>query len=130
MYKRLGSTELKTAPELVRVIRAADSTYRRKTASVIVTDSVELQGTYWDGGTRSTYHAVRLADMRSAGAPQYDPPQFGGPKATPNCKIPEGFAIVETGYFCGKVAQAYVYVNEANVTKLLPSAPMTAVGED
>jgi hypothetical protein len=35
--------------------------------------------------------------------------------------IPEGIAIVETGVFMGKAATARVYVNPANMAKLLPA---------
>lgn len=113
--------ELKDHPEVKRLIQAADSMYRRKQATVVVVDTVTLHGTYWDGGSRSTYNAVDMLTGRSAGAPQYDPPQFGGPQETPVVTIPENVAIVETGYSCGKIMRAYVYVRASNVNKLLPN---------
>jgi hypothetical protein len=118
MYQAL---ELKTAPEVLRLIRAADPSYRKTRAYLHVSESVSLSGTYWDGGSRSTYTAVDLATGRSKGAPQYDPPQFGGPRAAPVVVIPEGVAIVETGVFCGKTANASVYINPVNAAKLLPA---------
>jgi len=111
--------DLKTAPELVKVIRAADSTYRKHQATLSASETVRLSGTYWDGGSRSTYTAVDLVTGRSKGAPQYDPPQFGGPMVDPVVAIPEGIAIVETGIFQGKQAIARVYVNPSNMAKLL-----------
>ena len=111
--------DLRTAPEVLRVIRAASASYKKRSASVVATDEVELHGTYWDGGSRSTYTAVDLATMRSRGAPQYAPPQFGGPRQAPRVVIPDGVAIVETGVFCGKTASACVYVNHATFAKLL-----------
>ena len=111
--------DLKTAPELVRVIRAADSTYRKHQATLCALETVSLSNTYWDGGSRSTYTAVCLTTGRNKGAPQYDPPQFGGPATAPTVAIPEGIAIVETGVFMGKTATARVYVNPANMAKLL-----------
>jgi hypothetical protein len=111
--------ELKTAPELLKVIRAADPNYRKRQATLSASETVGLYGTYWDGGSRSTYTAVDLLTGRSKGAPQYDPPQFGGPRIVPEVAIPEGIAIVQTGIFMGKTATASVYVNPANMAKLL-----------
>jgi hypothetical protein len=113
---------LKSAPELTRVIRCAAADYRKHKAFVHIRDSVELSGTYWDGGSRSTYTAVNLATGKASTAEQYAPPQFGGPRAPLNVAIPPGVAIVETGYFCGKPATASVYINPVDATPMLPAA--------
>jgi hypothetical protein len=111
--------DLKTSPEVLRLIRAADSSYRKHQATLSASETVRLSGTYWDGGSRSTYTAVDLLTGRSKGAPQYDPPQFGGPRVDPVVSLPEGIAIVETGVFMGKPATARVYVHPSNIAKLL-----------
>ena len=110
---------LKQHPEILRVIRAADPTYKKTKAFVFTRESVTLSGTYWDGGSRSTYTAVELATGRNKGAPQYAPPQFGGPRQSPEVQIPHDVAIVETGVFCGKTATATVYVHPVNMARLL-----------
>ena len=110
---------LKDHPEVKRLILAADSSYRKRDATVVVVDTVALHGTYWSGGARSSYAAVDMVTGRSQGAPQYAPPQFGGPQETPVVTIPENVAIVETGTFDSKPTRAYVYVRAANVNKLL-----------
>lgn len=110
---------LRTAPELARIIRAADPTYRKREASILAREYCTISGTYWDGGSRSTYHAVDLATLRQLPAPQYAPPQFGGPATDPQVSIPEGVAIVCTGVFQGKPATARVYLNPANMAKLI-----------
>lgn len=115
--------ELKNHPELMRVIRAADSTYRKHKAIVNAYPSIELSGTYWDGGSRSTYTAVNLTTFKSSAAAQYAPAQVGGPRETPRCDIPEGVAIVKTGVFCGRTAAATVFLNPANAARLLPNQP-------
>ena len=76
----MQTVTLKQHPEILRVIRAADPTYRKTKAFIYTRESVTLHGTYWDGGSRSTYTAVELATGRNKGAPQYAPPQFGGPE--------------------------------------------------
>lgn len=116
----MKTVTLKDHPEVMRAIRAADPTYRKQKAYLIVSERVTLSGTYWDGGSRSTYTAIDLATGRNAGAPQYAPPQFGGPRTAPEVDLPSDVAIVETGTFCGKTATATVYVNPANMAKLLP----------
>ena len=93
---------LKDHPEIKALVLAADHTYRKHEAVIKVETHVTLSGTYWDGGTRSTYTAVDLATHRSQGAPHYNPPQFGGPTASPEVALPIGTVIVETG-----MAQTY-----------------------
>jgi hypothetical protein len=112
--------ECKAHPELLRVIRAADSKYKKHKAILVVSESVTLSGTYWDGGSRSSYCAVNLETLRVGPAPQYNPPQFGGPRSDPKCDIPVGVVIVKLGTFCGKQATATLYVHPENVAKLLP----------
>ena len=115
---------LKDHPEIKALVLAADRTYRKHEAVIKVETHVTLSGTYWDGGTRSTYTAVDLATHRSQGAPHYNPPQFGGPTASPEVALPIGTVIVETGIFCGKKATAYISVHPENMAKLLPVPTM------
>lgn len=122
----LGTTDmilkLKAHPELIRIIRAADPSYRKHDCILHPTETVTLSGTYWSGGSRSTYTAVNIATGMSSGAPQYNPPQFGGPQSDPQVSVPEGIAIVKTGTFCGKTAAATIYLNPANMAKLLETS--------
>ena len=116
MYKII---QLKGAPEIRRVIQAADASYRKTSAMLTVQSRVTLSGTYWSDGSRTTYHAVEIATGRVLPAPQYDPPQYGGPRQDPTVDIPDGVAIVATGVFCGKTATASVYINPRTVTPAL-----------
>jgi len=111
--------DLKKNPEIKAVIQSADSSYKKHKAFLQVRERVSLSNTYWDGGSRSTYHAVRLDNKASLGAPQYAPSAFGGSSHVKVVEIPEGVVIVETGYFQGKTATASVYVSPSNVAKLL-----------
>lgn len=118
MYQTI---KLSDHPEVARLIKIADSSYKKHKATLWSGEKLALSGTYWDSGSRSTYTAINLETGRNIGAPQYAPPQFGGPKTDPIVEIPEGVAIVETGVFCGKTATASVYVNPKNLTKFLPA---------
>lgn len=100
---------LKDVPSLKALINVA-LPYRKTKAFVTLADTVTLSGTYWDGGSRSTYTAVNIATLRVATAKQYNPPQFGGPTMAPKVELPPGVAIVEHGTFCGKPSTARVYV--------------------
>ncbi len=109
----------KDNPEALRLIRAADPSYRKHQFTLTASETVCLSNTYWDGGSRSTYTAIDLITGRNKGAPQFDPPEFGGPKTAPIVSIPEGIAIVETGVFMGKPATAHIFVNPANMAKFI-----------
>lgn len=106
-------------PEITRIVRIADSSYKKHKVTLSEASKVTLSGTYWDGGSRYTYTAINLETGRNIGAPQFDPPQFGGPASDPVVQLPEGIVIVRTGTFCGKTATATVFVNPSNLTKLL-----------
>jgi hypothetical protein len=113
--------QLKEHPELKAIVLAAFPSYKKHQAIIHTADSVSLSGTYWDGGSRSTYVAVDLETRRSKGAPQYNPPQFGGPKVVPEVSLPNGIVIVEGGTFCGKTATVTIFIRPDNMTKLLPA---------
>lgn len=113
---------LKDHPAVKRLILAADSSYKKHQATIVSNRATcELQGTYWDGGSRNTYTAVDMLTYRSQGAPQFNPPQFGGPRTAPVVDIPLNVCIVRTGTFCGKTSCATVYLHPENATKLIPN---------
>ena len=117
--------DLKNAPEIKRIVLAADPSYKKHKAIVTFADHITISGTYWGGGSRSTYTAVNINTLATGSAPQFNPPQFGGPKTDPKVEIPEGIAIVETGFFCGKVMIACVTLREG--TKgLIPANTLLA----
>ena len=118
MFQKLS---LKDHPEVRRVIQAAAPQYRKREVYFNVEETVALTGTYWSEGSHYSYHAIELTTGRTVAAPQFDPPQFGGPRVTPRVAIPEGIAIVRTGTFCGKPATASIYICPANAAKLLPA---------
>lgn len=126
---------LQSAPEVQRVVRAAFPSYRKHNAFLSEFGSGVTINSYWDGGSKSVYVVVELATGRHRALPTSSHPYFdlnGATGETPDVtfergiatlkRLPEGFALVEGGVFCGKLATAHVYVNPANLTKLLPAA--------
>ena len=71
---------------------------RKRKLSIYTCESVTLSGTYWDGGSRSSYTGIRcsLPSMSTS------PPQFGGDKTPPTVEIGNGKMVLENGVFCGK----------------------------
>ena len=131
---------LKTAPEIARVIRTAFPLYKKHNAFLSVFSEYGVSvNSYWGGGSRSVYVLVELAtgkvkSLPSSSHPYYDIARQGMLNAdSPDVAVdhvgnvtlkhlPEGLALIESGFFCGKPATAHVYLPAANMTKLLPSA--------
>jgi hypothetical protein len=139
--------ELKSTPEVKRVILAAFPDYKKRRAFLSEFYSGKNINSYWDGGSKSEYAIVELATMTRKPLPSHTHPYFDvaargmANQETAAVKsdhvgnlelqiLPEGFALVEAGYFCGKPATAHVYLNSANLTKMLPaSVPPTTNGK-
>ena len=130
---------LKSAPEVQRVVRAAFPSYAKHNAYITDFPSCGCNiNSYWDGGSRSEYAIVRLDSMQRKTLPTSTHPYFDvarqGAAETENQDLavdhagnvtlkhlPEGFALVVCGIFCGKTATARVLVNESNMVKFLPA---------
>ena len=105
---------LKDFPFIQRIVKAVTDSRKQK-ASVTFCEKVTLSGTYWDEGSISKYTLVTWDttnpnQMSEMPLPSYAPPQFGGPKQDPVVNIEMNQAVVETGYFCGKVATPRIYI--------------------
>ncbi len=73
------------------------------------TTQVTLSGTYWDGGSRSSYFLVDLNTQQVQPCEHYNPPQFGGPRQDPVVTLAPHQAVVEAGVFCGRPATPTIY---------------------
>ncbi len=95
------------------IAKAAFPKWRGRKLHVERVESVTLSGTYWDGGSKSTFVAVELSTLRTspADARLGDPNVFGGRgDDRPTIEIPAGFAIVEHVIFRGKDLGCRVYM--------------------
>lgn len=132
----MQTIELKTAPELKRIINAAFPSYKKQKAWLSAFTGKENISSYWDGGSRSEYALVELATMRRMSVPSRLHPYYDvASKGLANQEtdvietdhvgnvylkvLPEGFALIEAGTFCGKPATAHVFLNPANMPKYL-----------
>mgnify|MGYP003651982422 CR=1 FL=1 len=103
-----------------RLARAVFPHYRGRKFSFQVVETVALTGTYWDGGSRSSYGGVSLADYSAATVPQFEPPQFGGPTQAPTVEVKPGMVVVEHSIFCGRDTGITFYVHPSDAPQLLP----------
>lgn len=129
--------ELKDAKEIRHLIQQGFPTYKKRTAflSEFGAHGVNINS-YWDGGSRDEYALVELATGARRTLPTATHPYFdiaGRGLANQQDDIveidrggnirlkvlPEGFALIRAGWFCGKPAIAHVFLNPANMTKLV-----------
>jgi hypothetical protein len=132
--------ELKNTPDLKKLIQAADPSYKKRNAFVSAFSSHGVNiNSHWDGGSRSLYAIVDIVTGQKKALPSHTHPFYdiaakglanqtdgvvsidGGGNVT-LMALPENYALVETGHFCGKVATAHVFLNPANMPKYLEAA--------
>jgi hypothetical protein len=128
--------ELKSAPEVKKVILAAFPEYKKHNAFLSAFHPMNINS-YWDGGSKDYYAIVELATMKRKSLPTSTHPYFdvtarGNANKENDIisvdhvgnitlkELPEGFALVQSGVFCGKPATAHVFLNPDNFAKLLP----------
>ncbi len=132
----LDAIELKSAPDLKRVVTAAFPGYKKHRAYVSVFNGGVNINSYWDGGSRDEYAIVELETLQRRALPTSSHPYFDvARKGLVDVEtaaisvnhiggvtlkiLPEGYALVAAGTFCGKPATAHVYLNAANMPKYL-----------
>ena len=132
--------ELKAHPEVKRVILAAFPGYKKHNAYMQeFGPSGKSINSYWDGGSRSEYAIVHIPSLQRKSLPTSTHPYFDvARQGLANAEnqdltvdhvgnvtlknLPVDFALVQAGISCGKPATATIWVNAANLTKLLPAS--------
>lgn len=136
-----GSIDIQLSKDrtIKRIVSVAFPNYRKRTAWLSTFSERGQQiNSYWDGGTRDEYAIVRLDDMTRAPMPSVGHPYFevrgaGIPSGEDQYvsidrvgnvtlkALPPGFVLVCAGTFCGKPATAKIYVNPADMPRMLPA---------
>lgn len=94
---------------------------KKRTITVIFTETVEFFNIFWDGGSKNTYKCVRLLDSQAAVLETGSSP-WSAIAEGKMVQLELGYAIVEESIFCGKVMGLRVYLHPANVIpNLIPS---------
>lgn len=133
----METVALKNHPEIKAVVKAAFPGYKKHNAWLLVMGpSGKRINSYWDGGSKSEFALVDLATGRRKDLPTHTHPYYDIARAglagqedqavavdergNVTLKLlPEGIALVQAGWFCGKPATAMVWLNPANMAKLL-----------
>ena len=94
--------------------------YRKRQVAIRAAEYVTLNNLNWDGGSRNSYAAFTLD-----GAPLGNADKHHAPAPWENAAegarvlVPQGACLVQYGTFCGKDATAYIYVNPADMPRVL-----------
>lgn len=133
--------ELKDHAEVSRIVRLAFPDYRKRRAFVSAFHGGKNINSYWDGGSRSEYAIVNLVTGERKNLPTATHPYFDiAARRLLNTStndgyvsvdhvgnvrlnaLPDGYVLVQAGTFCGVPATAHLFLNDANLIKLLPAA--------
>lgn len=115
----MNSIEVKSK-DVKDIIKATFPGNRKRKAYIVPTNSVRLSDLNWSGGTRAEYRACTLDGKSiSSKVDMSMPAPWNNPYEGLEVEIPEGAAIVEGGYFCGKELAVRIHVRPDSVAKLI-----------
>jgi hypothetical protein len=104
--------KIKEYPTIKSALKRAIPRYKKHSAIVCTANSLEISGTYWDGGSISSYLLCDLDGSNVESIPGSSaPPQFGG-SLPETFQIPENKMVLKLGTFCGKPATVFIYSSQ------------------
>jgi hypothetical protein len=88
----------------IAIARIAFPSWGGRKCSVSEKSVVHLDGTFWDGGSRTEYVAVNLSTGEVCGLPESvkTPREMGGAALDNLTAVPIGYALVAHSIYCGK----------------------------
>lgn len=99
-------------------------TTRKREVRVVIGEWVSFHNTFWDGGSKNSYRAVKLDDGSVASLVTGSSPWTAVAEGT-SVTLEPGIAIVEESVFCGKTMALRVYLHPSNVTPALQAHLVT-----
>ena len=86
------------------IARIAFPNWKGRKCSVTNGATVRVEGTFWDGGSRTEFVAVNLATGEVCGLPESTrtPREMGGTAPDNLTVVPSGYALVSHSIYCGK----------------------------
>ena len=105
MYEQTDITK-KSHPNEWAIIKRCFPTYRKRSATIITTESTELSGRYWSEGSISRYAVITPAGELLQKGNRND---FPFTAADETVDLTDGTQVVQCGVFCGKKGNAYLY---------------------
>jgi hypothetical protein len=118
MVTIMETINIREYPKIKDLLKKALPNYRKRGAFLSVCESVAISGTYWSGGSRDSYIKADLSGRVLESLPQYNPPQFGGPKEDPRVYLDDFHVVISCGIFCGKTATVHIYGTEYVINNL------------
>lgn len=116
----MNNTIYTSDTEVIALGRKAFPDYNGKKFCVKISAGPYNCASYWDGGSRTYFRFIRLAD----GAITSQMPQqsaFGKKlEGIERVMLPVGMALVAHAYFCGKDMGLTIYVHPDNAPRFLP----------
>jgi len=91
---------------------------RKREVTLEVSETVSFYNTFWDGGSKNTYRAVKLETGETASLVTGSSP-WSAVAEGKTVSLEPGIAVVEETVFCGKVMALRVHVHPENITALL-----------
>ena len=95
-----------THPNEWALIKLAFPNYRKRSASLTMTDNIALTGRYWDDGSLSKYVVIDPTGGMKL-APRRNDYPFNSPDSIVN--LADGTQVVQCGIFCGENGLAHLY---------------------
>ena len=112
-----------TKKDIAPILNASFPDYRGRKFAVDASGSVTFMDICWGGGSKNTYHAVKLDTLESGRLASVSPfsDAFRVVEGA-SLDIPEDVVIVEHCCFCGKDLGIRIYVNPKNLPAMLPAS--------
>jgi len=109
----------KADEEIKKIISNTFPSHVKSRKIKISTDIPTRLESYWSGGSKDSYAFYHLDQGKSFNMPT-NHPFYESDKPSNLNKLPDRVVIVEQSYFCGKDMGITIYVNEHDITPMLP----------
>jgi hypothetical protein len=106
-------------PEVKRIALAAFPDYRGRSFQVQTFQGPMDLSSYWSDGSRNYYSVIHMDTLKAADIPQGGSGHGDVPHRV--SILPPNVAVVEHTIYMGKDLGITIYVNQENLSKLLPS---------
>jgi hypothetical protein len=87
---------------------------KKHTVTVEVSETVSFSNTFWDGGSKNLYKAVRIADGETSSLVVGSSP-WNAVAEGKSVQLEPGIAIIEESVFCGKIMPLRVHLHPSNL---------------
>jgi hypothetical protein len=111
-----------TKKEVAALVMGTFPSYRGRKFRIYASDTIVLSDLNWSGGTRSQYRAITIEGFPVGSTDIYNQmAPWDNPAEGMVFPIPPGVCVVEHCMFCGKDLGLKIWVNPADMPKLLPA---------